>query len=182
MEKESVITTEDESPRKTYPKPAKPLTSPAKNLRFFGDTDPDSDANVKTGTETKRYTHTKHGTLRKTISNSSTGLDEVDHSELTNKSYSLSNLHRDEKSESPNTKHYKRNLQNISEIQSNSETESQFDRKLNSKPPISPYERSRSHSSSKTLKGSKEVRRRPDDRGSSSELRGSKQELSRDVK
>ncbi|XP_026727536.1 uncharacterized protein LOC113493742 [Trichoplusia ni] len=183
IEKESVITTEDESPRKSYTKQTKPLTSPAKNLRFFGDTDQDSDANVKSRPETKRYTHTKHGTLRKTISNSSTGLDEVDHNELTSKSYSLSNLHRDEKSISPNSKHYKRNLQNISEIQSNSETESQFDRKLNSKPPISPYERSRSHSSSKTLKGSKgDVRRRNDDRGSSSDLRASKQELNRDVK
>ncbi|PZC77121.1 hypothetical protein B5X24_HaOG203738 [Helicoverpa armigera] len=183
VEKESIITTEDEAPRKTYPKPAKPLTSPAKNLRFFGDTDPDSDANVKPVNETKRYTHTKHGTLRKTISNSSTGLDEVDHSELTNKSYSLSNLHREDKSESPNSKQYKRNLQNISEIQSNSETESQFDKKVNSKPPISPYERSRSQSNSKTLKGSKgDVRRRHDERGSSSELRGSKQELSREMK
>ncbi|XP_075985744.1 bloated [Anticarsia gemmatalis] len=179
IEKESTMTTEDESPRKPYTKPSKPLNSPAKNLRFFGDTDPDSDANIKTE---KRYT-TKHSTLRKTTSNSSTGLDEVDHSELSHKSYSLSNLNREDKSESPHTKHYKRNLQNISEIQSNSETESAFDRKVNSKPPISPYERSRSHSSSKTLKGSKgDVRRRQDDRGSSSELRGSKQELNNTLK
>lgn len=115
------------------------------------------------------------------MSNSSTGLDEPDHSELSNKSYSLSNLNREGKSESPKTKeYYKRNLKNISEIQSNSETESQFGKKMATKPPISPYDRSRSHSSSKTLKASKaDVRRhgRIDDRGSS-ELRSSKQEIS----
>lgn len=181
VEKESVITTEDESSRRGWSKPAKPLNSPAKNLRFFGDTDLESDANVKR-TVTKNKSHSKnHSTLRKTVSNSSTGLDEPDHSELSNKSYSLSNLNREGKSESPKTKeYYKRNLKNISEIQSNSETESQFGKKMATKPPISPYDRSRSHSSSKTLKGSKaDVRRhgRIDDRGSS-ELRSSKQEIS----
>ncbi|XP_026494455.2 uncharacterized protein Blo [Vanessa tameamea] len=186
VEKESVITTEDESSRRVWSKPTKPLNSPAKNLRFFGDTDPESDANVKRSV-TKPKSHTKnHGTLRKTISNSSAGLDEIDHSELSNKSYSLSNLHREDKSESPKTKeYYKRNLKNISEIQSNSENESHFGKKTATKPPISPYDRSRSHSSSKTLKASKaDVRRhgRIDDRGSSTELRNSKQELSRDVK
>ncbi|XP_045762270.1 uncharacterized protein LOC123865341 [Maniola jurtina] len=185
VEKESVITTEDESSRRVWSKPAKPLNSPAKNLRFFGDTDPESDTNVKrTITKTKSHPIRSHGTLRKTISNSSAGLDEVDHSELSNKSYSLSNLHKD-KSESPKTKeYYKRNLKNISEVQSNSESESQFGKKMISKPPISPYDRSRSHSSSKTLKASKvDMRRhRGDDRGSSSELRSSKPELSRDSK
>lgn len=118
--------------------------------------------------------------MRKTISNSSTGLDEIDH-DIANKSYSLTNMK--DKSELPRTKqYYKRNLQNISEIHSNSETESQLNRKA-MKPPISPYDRSRSHSSSKTLIGSKgDVRRhKNDDRGSSSELRSSKQEL-RDLK
>ncbi|XP_059061284.1 trichohyalin [Achroia grisella] len=184
-EKESVITTEDESTRKAWSKTTKPLNSPAKNLRFFGDTDADSDINVKqTVTKTKSHPVKSHGTLRKTISNSSTGIDEVDHSELSNKSHSLSNLQREDKSESPKNRYYKRNLQNISEIHSNSENESQFDRKVNMKPPISPYERSRSHSSSKTLMGSRnDVRRhRKDDRGSSSELRTSNQELSRDMK
>ncbi|XP_050356021.1 trichohyalin isoform X2 [Nymphalis io] len=186
VEKESIITTEDESSRRVWSKPTKPLNSPAKNLRFFGDTDPESDANVKRSV-TKNKSHSKnHGTLRKTISNSSAGLDEIDHSELSNKSYSLSNLHREDKSESPKTKeYYKRNLKNISEIQSNSENESQFGKKMATKPPISPYDRSRSHSSSKTLKASKaDVRRhgRIDDRGNSTELRNSKQELSRDVK
>ncbi|XP_013194437.1 uncharacterized protein LOC106138012 [Amyelois transitella] len=182
VEKDSVIRTEDET-RKAWSKPSKPLNSPAKNLRFFGDTDQDSDANVKSSV---KKTHVKpHATLRKTVSNSSTGLDEVDHSELSNKSYSLSNLHRVDKSESPrNRQYYKRNLQNISEIHSNSDNESQFDRHVNKKPPISPYDRSRSHSSSKTLKGSKsDVRRHGrEERGSSSELRGSKQDLSRDLK
>ncbi|XP_023934305.1 calponin homology domain-containing protein DDB_G0272472 [Bicyclus anynana] len=185
VEKESVITTEDESSRRVWSKPSKPLNSPAKNLRFFGDTDHESDTNVKRSvTKTKSHPTKTHGTLRKTISNSSAGLDEVDHSELSSKSHSLSNLHKD-KSESPNTKeYYKRNLKNISEVQSNSESESQFGKRMASKPPISPYERSRSHSSSKTLKASKgDVRRhRGDDRGSSSELRSSKPELSRDLK
>ncbi|XP_014355160.2 uncharacterized protein LOC106708197 [Papilio machaon] len=188
VEKDSIITTEDESSRRVWSKPTKPLNSPAKNLRFFGDTDQESESNIKqTVTKTKSHPQSKnHSTLRKTISNSSTGLDEVDNSELSNKSYSMSNLYRDEVNES--RKYYKRNLQNISEIQSNSETESQFDRKRNGKPPIpvpSPYDRSRSHSSSKTLKASKnDIRRhaRGDDRGSSSELRSSKHEISRDVK
>ncbi|XP_053617860.1 uncharacterized protein blo [Plodia interpunctella] len=163
VEKESILTTEHETPRKPWSKPTKPLNSPAKNLRFFGDTDQDSDANVKPSI---KKNHAKsHGTLRKTISNSSTGLDEVDHSELSSKSYSLSNLHREEKSESPRNRYYKRNLQNISENHSNSETESQFDRQTNKKPPMSPYGRSRSRSSSATLKA---------------DLRGSKQELARD--
>ncbi|XP_061380446.1 uncharacterized protein LOC116775434 [Danaus plexippus] len=168
-EKDSVITTEDDSSRRVWSKQTKPLNSPAKNLRFFGDTDQESETNVKV-TKTKRQTK-NHGTLRKTISNSSTGLDEVDHSQLSNKSYSLTNL-RD--NESPKTKeYYKKNLKNISEAQSNSENESQVGKKFASKPPISPYDRSRSHSSSKTLKGSQDVRRvgRNDDRGSSSELR-----------
>ncbi|XP_068625330.1 zinc finger CCCH domain-containing protein 13 [Battus philenor] len=188
VEKDSIITTEDESSRRVWSKSSKPLNSPAKNLRFFGDTDQESEGNVKqTVTKSKSHPHSKsHSTLRKTISNSSTGLDEVDHSELSNKSYSMSNLYRDEQNESPRTKqYYKRNLQNISEIQSNSETESQFDRKTKTKPPISPYDRSRSHSSSKTLKGSKnDIRRhaRGEERGSSSELRSSKHELSRDGK
>ncbi|XP_028166868.1 uncharacterized protein LOC114357454 [Ostrinia furnacalis] len=172
----------EEEPRKAWAKTTKPLNSPAKNLRFFGDTDVDSDANVKHHTVTKTRSNPKsHSTLRKTISNSSTGIDEVDHSILSNKSYSIPNL-REEKSESPRTKqYYKRNLRNISEI-SNSETESHLDRRVG-KPPISPYDRSRSHSSSKTLKGSKtDLRRRTEERGSSSELRGSKQELSRDLK
>lgn len=151
-------------------------------MRFFGDTDQESDANVKqTVTKSRSHPQTKsHSTLRKTISNSSTGLDEVDH-EITNKSYSLTNLK--DKNESPRTKqYYKRNLQNISEIYSNSEAESQLDRKA-TKPPISPYDRSRSHSSSKTLIGTKgDIRRhRNEDRGSSSELRTSKQDL-RDIK
>ncbi|CAH2251999.1 jg13842 [Pararge aegeria aegeria] len=185
VEKESVITTEDESSRRVWSKPNKPLNSPAKNLRFFGDTDHESDTNTKRSvTKTKSHPTKSHGTLRKTISNSSAGLDEVDHSELSSKSYSLSNLHKD-KSESPKTKeYYKRNLKNISEVQSNSESESQFGKKMAAKPPISPYERSRSHSSSKTLKASKgDMRRhRGDDRGSSSELRSSKPELNRDLK
>ncbi|CAK1543347.1 unnamed protein product [Leptosia nina] len=187
VEKESIITTEDESLRRDWPKPRKPLNSPGKNLRFFGDTDPESDANTKqTVTKTKSHPIKSHGTLRKTTSNSSNGLDEVDHSELSNKSYSLSNLHRGEKrreSVSPRTKeYYKRNLQNISEM-SNTEVESQFDRKMATKPPISPYDRSRSHSSNKTLKASNgDIRRHArDDRGSSSELRSGKSE-SRDMK
>lgn len=53
------------------------------------------------------------------------------------------------------------------------------------KPPISPYDRrSRSQSSSKVISkrhGSRSELR-PDDRGSSSDLKGSKQELNRDVK
>ncbi|XP_045505320.1 uncharacterized protein LOC123701803 isoform X1 [Colias croceus] len=183
IEKESIITTEDEAPRRAWAKTTKPLNSPAKNLRFFGDTDPESDANIK---PVKTKTTKTHGPLRKTISNSSAGLDEVDHSELSSKSYSLSNLHRDEKrreSESPRTKeYYKRNLQNISEM-SNSEVESQFGRKMADKPPISPYDRSRSHSSNKTLKGSKaDVRRQGrDERGSSTELRSTKPEINRDI-
>ncbi|CAG9792861.1 unnamed protein product [Diatraea saccharalis] len=179
-EKERVITPEDE-PRKAWAKTTKPLNSPAKNLRFFGDTDLESDSNVKQTATKSRSTPKPHNTLRKTISNSSTGIDEVDHSELSGKSYSLTNL-REEKNESPRTKqYYKRNLRNISEI-SNSETESHLDRRVG-KPPISPYDRSRSHSSSKTLKGSKgDLRRRTEERGSSTELRGSKQELSRDLK
>ncbi|CAG4951830.1 unnamed protein product [Parnassius apollo] len=188
VEKDSIITTEDESARRVWSKPTKPLNSPAKNLRFFGDTDQESEGNTKT-TVTKTRSHPQpknRGTLRKTISNSSTGLDEVDHSELSNKSYSMSNLYKDELNESPRTKqYYKRNLQNISEIQSNSETESQFDRKIHKKPPLNPYDRSRSHSSSKTLKGSKsDIKRhgKVEDRANSSELRGSKHELSRDVK
>lgn len=164
-----------------WSKSSKPLNSPAKNLRFFGDTDHESDGNK----QTLKSRPKNHGTLRKTISHSSAGLDEVDHSELSNKSYSLSNLHRDrrdrDKSESPKTKeYYKRNLKNISEIHSNSENESHIDKRMTLKPPISPYDRSRSHSSSKTLKGSKsDMRRngRVEDRGSSSELRSSKQEL-----
>ncbi|KAL0861772.1 hypothetical protein ABMA27_009247 [Loxostege sticticalis] len=182
VEKE-IETPPEEEPRKAWAK-SKPLNSPAKNLRFFGDTDLESDTNVKHHTITKTRSNPKsHSTLRKTISNSSTGIDEVDHSELSSKSYSLSNL-REEKSESPRTKqYYKRNLRNISEI-SNSETESQLDRRVG-KPPISPYDRSRSHSSSKTLKGSKtDLRRRTEERGSSSELRGSsgRLEMSRDSK
>lgn len=183
VEKESIITTEDESSRRVWTKPSKPLNSPAKNLRFFGDTDHESDGNKPTPKSKSK----NHGTLRKTISNSSVGLDEVDHSELSNKSYSLSNLHRDDrreregKSESPKTKeYYKKNLKNISEIHNNSENDSHFDRRMTLKPPISPYDRSRSHSSSKTLKGSKsDMRRngRVEDRGSPSELRNSKQEL-----
>ncbi|XP_045525111.1 uncharacterized protein LOC123714725 [Pieris brassicae] len=187
VEKESIITTEDELPRRSYPKSSKPLNSPAKNLRFFGDTDPESDANVKqTVTKTKSHPIKSHGTLRKTISNSSTGQDEVDH-EIPSKSYSLSNLQRDEKlrdSVSPRTKdYYKRNLQNISEM-SNSEVDSQFSRKMASKPPISPYDRSRSHSSNKTLKGSKGdlLRQGREERGSSSELRTGKPDINRDLK
>ncbi|XP_041981965.1 uncharacterized protein LOC121735240 [Aricia agestis] len=185
VEKESIVTTEDESTRHSWSKPSKPLGTPSKNLRFFGDTDPESDTNIKqSSNKVKSHQAKSHGTLRKTVSNSSTGLDEVDHSELSHKSYSLSNLHREEKSESPRTKeYYKRNLQNISEIQSNSEAESNFDRKLHPKPPISPYERSRSHSSSKTLKATKaDVRRHGADDRSSSDLRSSKQELHRDMK
>ncbi|XP_013138264.1 PREDICTED: uncharacterized protein LOC106103142 [Papilio polytes] len=184
IEKDSIITTEDESSRRVWSKPSKPLNSPAKNLRFFGDTDQESETNKHTVTKTRSHPQSKnHTTLRKTISNSSTGLDEVD-CELSNKSYSMSNLHRGEVNES--RKHYKRNLQNISEIQSNSETESQFDRKRNGKPPIpapSPYDRSRSHSSTKTLKASKnDIKRHArEDRGSS-ELRSSKHDISRDVK
>ncbi|KAG6452947.1 hypothetical protein O3G_MSEX007887 [Manduca sexta] len=184
-EKESIITTEDESTKKSWSKPTKPLNSPAKNLRFFGDTDPDSDANVKPSvSKSKSHPQTRtHGTLRKTISSSSNGIDQIDN-QLSSKSYSLSSLHREEKEkESPRTKqYYKRNLQNISEIQSNSENESQIEKKVERKPPI-PYDRSRSHSSSKTLKGSKgDLRRRTEDRGSSSDLRSSKQDISRDVK
>jgi hypothetical protein len=179
VEKDALTTEED--PRKPWSKTSKPLNSPAKNLRFFGDTDLESEGTTKQTLTKTRSNPKSHNTLRKTISNSSTGIDEVDHSELSAKSYSLSNL-REEKNESPRTKqYYKRNLRNISEI-SNSETESQMDRKFG-KPPISPYDRSRSHSSSKTLKGSKpDVRRRTEERGSSSELRGSKQEISRDSK
>lgn len=182
IEKESVLTTGDESTRKTWSKTSKPLNSPAKNLRFFGDTDQDSDTNVKqTVTKSRSHPQTKsHSTLRKTVSNSSTGLDEPDH-DVANMSYSLSNLK--DKSELPRSKqYYKRNLQNISEIHNNSETESQLNRKA-MKPPISPYDRSRSHSSSKTLIASKgDIRRHMnEDRGSSSELRSSKQEL-RDTK
>lgn len=175
VEKESIITTDNESNRRTWSKPSKPPT-PSKNLRFFGDTDQESDSNIKHSvTKTKSYPQTKaHGTLRKTTSNSSTGLDEVDN-RISNNSYSASNLHRD-KSESPKT-YYKRNLQNISET-SNSKD---FVRR-NAKPPISPYDRSRSHSSSKTLKGSKsDLRRRTEERGTS-ELRSSKQDLNRDSK
>lgn len=191
IEKESTLTTEDESPRtvttedelprKPYTKSSKTLNSPAKNLRFFGETDQESDGNAKTSTE-KRYS--KRSTLRKTTSNnSSTGFDETDHNEMSHKSYSLTNLHRDGKSISPHTKQYKRNLQNISETLTNSENDSQLNRKVNSKPPISPYERSRSHSRSKTLRGSKgDLRRRPEDRGSFTELRGSKQELNGTLK
>lgn len=181
-----MITTEDESSRRVWSKSTKPLSSPAKNLRFFGDTDHESDSNAKRSVSKAKSPPTKnHGTLRKTISNSSAGVDELDRSELSSKSYSLSNLHKD-KSESPQTnkEYYKRSLKNISEVQSNSESESQFGKRMASKPPISPYERSRSHSSSKTLKASKgDLRRhRGDDRGSSSELRSSKHELSRDSK
>lgn len=133
-----------------------------------------------------KLTGRSHTLLRKTTSNSSTGLDEVDRSVLSNKSSSLSNLHREDKDR---RQYHKRNLHNISEIHSNSENESHIGRRVELKPPISPYERSsRSHSSSKTLKGSKQDVRRPgsrervlDDRGSSSELRSSKQELSRDA-
>ncbi|KAJ0171599.1 hypothetical protein K1T71_013149 [Dendrolimus kikuchii] len=181
---EKEITTEDE--RKPWSKPTKPLNSPAKNLRFFGDTDQDSDATPKRSNVNKSKSHPtskQHRTLRKTISNSSTGLDEVDHSELSSKSYSLSNLQKEhERGRDSPRRVYKRNLQNISEIQSNSENESQLERKMAAKPPISPYERSRSHSSSKTLKGTKnDLGRRTEER-SSSELRSSKQELSRDIK
>lgn len=185
VDKESSLSMQEE-PKKSWMKSqSRPLNSPAKNLRFFGDTDPDSDANVKQNvTKTKSHPQPKtRGTLRKTISNSSTGIDEIDHPELSSKSYSLSNLHRDEVDrESPRTKqYYKRNLQNISEIQSNSENESQFNRKVDTKPPI-PYDRSRSHSSSKTLKAKSDTRRRTDERGSSSDIRSSKQELNRDMK
>lgn len=174
IQKENGATTEDESTtRKAWSK-TKPVNSPAKNLRFFGDTDQDSDANTKNSiTKSKSNPVNRHTLLRKTTSNSSTGLDEVDRSVLSNKSSSLSNLHREEKDE--RSKYQKRNLHNISESH-----EKIRDRKVDMKPPISPYDRSRSHSSSKTLKGSKtDVRRhgRNDDRGSSSELRGSKQEL-----
>ncbi|KAJ2940935.1 hypothetical protein O0L34_g10197 [Tuta absoluta] len=169
VDKESILTTEDESTRKNWSK-SKTLHSPAKNLRFFGDTDQESDVNTKQPVS-KSKSHPTHSTLRKTTSNSSTGLDDVDHS-LTNKSYSLTNL-----KESPKSKFYKRNLHNISERRremSVSENESNLGR---GKPPISPYDRSRSHSSSKTLKGTDS--RRKNERGSSSELRGSKQELSK---
>lgn len=151
VEKESILTTEDESSRKLWSKPKQPLNSPAKNLRFFGDTDPDSDAHShSTIVKSKSHPHQSKGTLRKTISNSTNGLDEVDTSMLSNKSYSLSNLHRSDPNrsddrESPknhsNKQYYKRNLQNISEIYSNSETEGHVDKKMSSKPPISPYER-----------------------------------------
>lgn len=151
IEKESTLT-EDES-RKVW---KKPLNSPAKNLRFFGDTDQDSTVSHSTVTKSKSHPLQKsHGTLRKTTSNSTNGVDEVDRT-LTNKSYSLSNLHKDR--ESPRSKYYKRNLQNISEV-NNVGTEFK-------KPPISPYDRSRSHSSSKTLKPEKRS-----DRGSSSDVR-----------
>ncbi|KAL4717448.1 hypothetical protein ACJJTC_000597 [Scirpophaga incertulas] len=177
VERGSVQTSEDER-RKTWSKITKPLNSPAKNLRFFGDTDLESDGNVKQSVTKSRIAPKPHSALRKVMSNSSTGLDEVDHSELSAKSYSLSNLREEE---SPKTKYYKRNLRNISEL-SNSENESQVGRRHN-KPPISPYDRSRSHSSSKTLKGSKpDLRRRTEERGSSSELKGSKQDISRNLK
>ncbi|XP_063387796.1 zinc finger CCCH domain-containing protein 13 isoform X1 [Cydia fagiglandana] len=151
--KKKNVKTEKEIPpedRSSKPK----LNSPAKNLRFFGDTDVESDA--------KHSTVKPHGTLRKTVSNSTSGLDEVDHAEL-NKSYSLSNLDKSDK------KYYKRNLHNISEIQSE-------DSQRGLKPPMSPYDRSRSHSSSKTLRNGRR------ERGSSSELRSSKQDLNRDYK
>ncbi|KAI8433048.1 hypothetical protein MSG28_013908 [Choristoneura fumiferana] len=109
---------------------SKPLGSPAKNLRFFGDTDVDSDG---PGAPPRG-----HGALRKTASASS-GADEVDHALAgAAKSHSLTSLRED----SPRTKHYyKRNLHNISEIQG--------------KPPPapasapSPHERARSHSGSR---------------------------------
>ncbi|XP_037965815.2 uncharacterized protein LOC105392188 isoform X2 [Plutella xylostella] len=186
--KDTEAHTEDESSRKPWSKPTKPLNSPAKNLRFFGDTDQDSDTYTKQQVSKSRShpSGRSHTLLRKTTSNSSTGLDEVDRSVLSNKSSSLSNLHREDKDR---RQYHKRNLHNISEIHSNSENESHIGRRVELKPPISPYERSsRSHSSSKTLKGSKQDVRRPgsrervlEDRGSSSELRSSKQELSRDA-
>lgn len=45
--KDTEAHTEDESSRKPWSKPTKPLNSPAKNLRFFGDTDQDSDTYTK---------------------------------------------------------------------------------------------------------------------------------------
>lgn len=177
MEKESILTTEDES-RKSW---KKPLNSPAKNLRFFGDTDQDSNASHTAVSKSK--SHPLHGTLRKTTSNS-TGVDETD-TALNAKSYSLSNLHREEKDPSPKSKFYKRNLKNISENHSNSETGSQLERK-GKKPPISPYDRSRSHSSSKTLKperrndNSSDIRRT--DRGSASDVRRADRGSSSDVR
>lgn len=193
LEKESIITTEDESSRKVWSKKTT-LNSPAKNLRFFGDTDPDSDANLSHSAVTKSKSHPQsktHGAQRKPVKNSTNGMDEVDNSMLSSKSYSLSNLHRDENrdlSARPAPK-YKRNLQNITEH--NAEADSRIDRRIAKKPPINPYDRSRSQSSSKTLKGERrsgergsaaDVRRRVEERGSSSELRGSKPEVNRDLK
>ncbi|GBP56513.1 hypothetical protein EVAR_42706_1 [Eumeta japonica] len=177
VDKESGITTEDESvTQKSLSKTKQPL-SPAKNLRFFGDTDPESDTHTQNYTKTKNQAH-KHSTLRKTISNSSTGIDEINRSELSGKSHSLSNIHRQSKREESPLRTHKRNLHNISEIQSNSETESHFDRK----PPIGPYDRrSRSHSSSKNVKPKSRADVKAEEKATSSELRGSRQELARDM-
>lgn len=136
------------------------LNSPAKNLRFFGDTDLDSNASKQTISKTKSHPeHSLHrSTLRKTNSNSSAGVDETDFKQ---KSHSLSNLNSQKR------------LHNISE---------NYDRESNKKPPI-PYDRrSRSQSSTKAGTGRRPERSVERDRESSSDVRGSKQELNRELK
>lgn len=103
--------------------PSKPLGSPAKNLRFFGDTDAESDAARPPGGPAAPR-RAAPPALRPTASPAAAAAaDEPDLALAPGaKSRSLTSLRGDSPRARPG---YKRNLHNISEIQSNSEVDSQ---------------------------------------------------------
>ncbi|XP_077283806.1 bloated isoform X2 [Arctopsyche grandis] len=194
VEKDSVLTTTEEesnfTPKRYTPNSSK---APTKSLRFFGDTDQESNgsssknqttlrkrsSNASAKIESQNRTLTRNG---KSLSSSVHALDRTERYDG-HRSSSLTNLQNGLDSRqnllanSYNKEKYngnRRDLHNISEIHSNSETESQFEErekyykengrdyknesdamKGDRKPPMSPLRdkrRSRSHSAPKISK------------------------------
>lgn len=167
-----LTTTEDESNFTSKRYSTNGNKAPTKSLRFFGDTDQESNSSSKNqSTLRKRSGNSKIG---KSLSSSVHALDRTERYEG-HRSSSLTNLDSRQSllANSYNKEKYngnRRDLHNISEIHSNSETESQFEErekygrdyksensnlKSDRKPPMSPMRdkrRSRSHSAPKISK------------------------------